>query len=56
MDQRDEVRGFLASRRARRERGQLAGAPEAARDAIAEALHLDEAEQLHLRNLTHAAP
>ncbi|MCM3662115.1 helix-turn-helix transcriptional regulator [Georgenia satyanarayanai] len=93
MDQRDEVRDFLSSRRARLsptdvglpagtgrrrvaglrrdevavlagvsseyyarlERGNLAGASDAVLDAIAAALRLDEAEQLHLRNLAHAA-
>lgn len=93
MDQRDEVRDFLSSRRARLtpsdvglphstgrrrvpglrrdevavlagvsseyyarlERGNLAGASDAVLDAIASALRLDDAEQLHLRNLAHAA-
>ncbi|MEP7765927.1 helix-turn-helix transcriptional regulator [Sanguibacter sp. 25GB23B1] len=93
MDQRDEVRDFLSSRRARLsptdvglpagtgrrrvaglrrdevavlagvsseyyarlERGNLSGASDAVLDAIAAALRLDEAEQLHLRNLAHAA-
>jgi transcriptional regulator with XRE-family HTH domain len=93
MDQRDEVRDFLASRRARLsptdvglppgsrrrrvaglrrdevavlagvsseyyarlERGHLAGASDSVLDAIATALRLDDAEQLHLRNLAHAA-
>lgn len=93
MDQRDEVREFLSSRRARLaptdvglpagtgrrrvaglrrdevavlagvsseyyarlERGNLSGASDAVLDAIAAALRLDEAEQLHLRNLAHAA-
>jgi len=93
MDQRDEAREFLASRRARLsptdvglppsigrrrvpglrrdevaalaglsseyyahlERGNLAGASDAVLDAVARALRLDDAEQLHLRNLAHAA-
>ncbi len=93
MDQRDEVRDFLSSRRARLnptdvglpagtgrrrvaglrrdevavlagvsseyyarlERGNLSGASDAVLDAVAAALRLDEAEQLHLRNLAHAA-
>ncbi|MFF1529193.1 helix-turn-helix transcriptional regulator [Cellulomonas sp. NPDC058312] len=93
MDHRDEVRDFLASRRARLtpaevglppstgrrrvvglrrdevavlagvsseyyariERGQLGGASDAVLDALSAALRLDEAEQLHLRNLAHAA-
>jgi len=93
MDHRDEVRDFLASRRARLtpadvglppttgrrrvaglrrdevavlagvsseyyarlERGNLSGTSEAVLDAVAAALRLDEAEQLHLRNLARAA-
>ncbi len=93
MDHRDEVRDFLASRRARLsptdvglppatgrrrvvglrrdevavlagvsseyyarlERGNLAGASDSVLDAVAAALRLDEAEQLHLRNLAQAA-
>ncbi|MGW6129915.1 helix-turn-helix domain-containing protein [Cellulomonas sp. NPDC055163] len=93
MDQRDEVRDFLASRRARLspadvglplgsgrrrvaglrrdevavlagvsseyyarlERGNLAGVSDSVLDALAGALRLDEAEQLHLRNLAQAA-
>lgn len=93
MDQRDEAREFLASRRARLtpadvglppsigrrrvaglrrdevaalagmsseyyahlERGNLAGASDAVLDALARALRLNEAEQLHLRNLVQAA-
>lgn len=93
MDQRDEAREFLASRRARLsptdvglppsigrrrvpglrrdevaalaglsseyyahlERGNLAGASDAVLDAVARALRLDDAEQLHLQNLAHAA-
>jgi transcriptional regulator with XRE-family HTH domain len=93
MSQRDEVREFLASRRARfspadvglppstghrrvaglrrdevavlagvsseyyarLERGNLAGVSDAVLDALAGALRLDEAEQVHLRNLAQAA-
>jgi len=92
MDQRDEVRDFLASRRARLtpadvglpttarrrvaglrrdevavlagvsseyyarlERGNLSGVSESVLDSLAAALRLDDAEQLHLRNLAHAA-
>ncbi|MBN9326875.1 MAG: transcriptional regulator [Cellulomonas sp. 73-145] len=93
MDNRDEIRDFLASRRARLnptdvglpaatgrrrvvglrrdevavlagvsseyyarlERGHLAGASDSVLDAVATALRLDEAEQLHLRNLAQAA-
>jgi transcriptional regulator with XRE-family HTH domain len=93
MDERDAVREFLASRRARLtptdvglpehtgrrrvaglrrdevavlagvsseyyarlERGQLSGVSESVLDAVGRALRLDEAEQLHLRNLANAA-
>jgi hypothetical protein len=40
---------------ARFERGHLAGASDSVPDAVAAALRLDQAEQLHLRNLAHAA-
>lgn len=93
MDQRDEVREFLVSRRARLvpadvglpagssrrrvaglrrdevavlagvsseyyarlERGNLGGVSDSVLDALARALRLDEAEQLHLRNLANTA-
>ncbi len=93
MDNRDEIKDFLASRRARitpqeaglpayganrrvpglrreevamlagvsvdyytrLERGNLAGVSDSVLEAIAGALHLDEAERLHLRNLARAA-
>ena len=93
MDNRDEVKAFLSSRRARispeqagltsynrnrrvpglrrsevadlagvsveyyaqLERGNLAGASDSVLDALARALHLDEAEQAHLADLARAA-
>ncbi|GIM90307.1 helix-turn-helix domain-containing protein [Paractinoplanes toevensis] len=93
MDNRDEVKAFLSSRRARLtpekaglagynrnrrvpglrrsevadlagvsveyyaqlERGNLAGASDSVLDALARALHLDEAEQQHLTDLARAA-
>lgn len=93
MDNRDEIRDFLASRRARitprqaglpvyggnrrvaglrreevamlagvsvdyytrLERGRLAGVSEGVLEAIAAALHLDEAERIHLFDLARAA-
>ena len=93
MDNRDEVKAFLSSRRARitpeqaglssynrnrrvpglrrsevadlagvsveyyaqLERGNLAGASDSVLDALARALHLDEAEQQHLADLARAA-
>ena len=70
MDNRAQVREFLASRRARitpgqaglpayggnpRERGDLAGASESVLDGVADALQLDEAEREHLRALARSA-
>ena len=70
MDNRDEVKAFLTSRRARitpeqtgvsveyyaqLERGDLAGASDSVLAAPARALHLDEAEQQHLAALARAA-
>ena len=92
MDNRDEVKAFLSSRRAKitpeqglqhfsrnrrvpglrrsevadlagvsveyyaqLERGNLAGASDSVLDALARALHLDEAEQQHLADLARAA-
>jgi transcriptional regulator with XRE-family HTH domain len=93
VDNRDEVRAFLSSRRAKitpeqagltsysrnrrvpglrrsevadlagvsveyyaqLERGNLAGASDSVLDALARALHLDEAEQAHLADLARAA-
>src|SRR3984885_14600819 len=93
MDNRDEVKTFLSSRRAKitpeqaglssyhrnrrvpglrrsevadlagvsveyyaqLERGNLAGASDSVLDALARALHLDEAEQAHLADLARAA-
>ncbi len=93
MDTRDEIRQFLASRRAKitpqeaglpayggnrrvkglrrhevamlagvsveyyakLERGNLAGASDSVLEAVARALHLDEAERAHLRDLARAA-
>ena len=93
MDNRDEVKAFLSSRRARitpeqaglsgfsrnrrvpglrrsevadlagvsveyyaqLERGNLAGASDSVLDALARALHLDEAEQAHLADLARTA-
>lgn len=55
---RDEVAvlaGVSSEYYARLERGNLAGASDAVLDALAAALRLEEAEQLHLRNLAHAA-
>lgn len=55
---RDEVAvlaGVSSEYYARLERGQLAGASDAVLEALVSALRLDEAEQLHLRNLARAA-
>ncbi len=55
---RDEVAvlaGVSSEYYARLERGNLAGASDSVLDALAGALRLDEAEQLHLRNLARSA-
>lgn len=55
---RDEVAvlsGMSSEYYARLERGQLAGASDVMLEGLARALRLDDAEQLHLRNLARAA-
>jgi hypothetical protein len=54
---RDKTREFLISRRAkiRPDQGNLSGVSESVPEALAAALHLDEAERVHLFDLARAA-